>query len=107
MKKIILSLALIGALSLGQTSVYKASTDSPNEKVNYKKTQVRQNTDDSETSILVEDTITPSCKCEDEKCPKQSKNDKEKSAMENKDDSNESKKQESPRETEKNKRLIN
>ena len=91
MKKIILSLALIGALAFGQTSVYKASTDSPNEKVNYKKIQVRKNTDDSETSVLVEDTINPSCKCADENCPKQSRNDKERS-----------KKQVSPIENEKN-----
>ncbi|MGL5084905.1 MAG: hypothetical protein ACRC68_04185 [Clostridium sp.] len=91
MKKIIASLALIGALSIVQTSVYKANIDNPNEKVNYKKTQVNQSIDNSETSILVDDTITPSCKCEDGKCQKDKKVENEK----------DSKKQISPKESEK------
>lgn len=100
MKKIIVSLALIGALTIGQTAVYKANTDSPNEKVNYKKTSVEQNVDTSETSILVDDTITPSCKCEEGKCQKDKKieNDKET----NKNEKNkEERKQACPREAEK------
>lgn len=98
MNKIIISLALISALSLGQRTIVNIDNDSPNEKANYKKTSVEQNIDTSETSILVEDTITPSCKCEEGKCQKDNKNENDKSREKNKEDS---KKQTCPNENKK------
>lgn len=77
MKKIILSLTLI--LSMSPTLLCMANVDSPNESVDYKKTSIEEVTGNSEASVLVEDTVTPKCKCGDGKCvnEKESKVEKE------------------------------
>lgn len=78
MKKIILSLALIGTMVITPTSACMAKVDNPNESVQFKKTSIEEGTDTSSKSVLVEDTITPKCKCSDEKCKKDKDKDSEK-----------------------------
>lgn len=73
MKIIILSLTLIGALSMTPSAMCLTKRDSPNDNVQYKKTSIEETTEISETSILVEDTLEPECQCENGNCPKQSK----------------------------------
>ena len=70
MKKIILSLALIATMVISPTSVYMANVDSPNESIQSTETSVEEGRDTSSKSVLVDDTITPKCKCSDEKCQK-------------------------------------
>ncbi|MBU3104594.1 hypothetical protein [Clostridium gasigenes] len=70
MKKIILSLTLIGALAMTPSVICSTNIDNPNDNVQYKKTSIEENT---ETSILVEDTLESKCHCEDEDCQKENK----------------------------------
>lgn len=73
MKKVILSLTLMGVLSMTPAMACMANQDSPNDKVNHRKSSAEKLSTEqvSETSILVEDTLNPKCKCTDENCKKE------------------------------------
>lgn len=70
MKKLALTLTLIGALSTMPTIACMANMDSPNDTARFKNTVVKNVL---ETSIFVEDTLEPKCACNDDKC-KEEKN---------------------------------
>lgn len=75
MKKLILSLTLIGTLAIAPTISCMAKVDSPNDKVRFKHTSAAEI---SEASMFVENTITPKCKCNDKECKEKKTKEKEK-----------------------------
>lgn len=104
MKKLALTLTLIGALSTMPTIACMANMDSPNDTARLKNTVVKNVL---ETSIFVEDTLEPKCKCNDDKC-KEEKNKNAKVEEEKKQDKakehkkdNDSKKETCPKEDKK------
>ena len=75
MKKIILSLALVGSVVFMPVIAEMKNQDSPNDKIKYRKTSIEERIDEemeeeiNEASILIEDELKPKCKCKE--CPKE------------------------------------